>query len=87
MQSSIQNATLHENRSAEKDETETTLSDHAKYDTGNSQPHEQRACINEDLFVSNEAVYNVHLRTTENPYSFDICTEGTPSHCTTDHIQ
>ena len=90
MQSSIQNATLHENRSAEKDETEpseTTLSDHAIYDTGSSQPLEKSACINENPSVSNEAVYNVHLRATESPYSFDGCAEGAPSYCTADHVQ
>ena len=90
MQSSIHNATLHENCSTEKDEaklSKTTLSDHGINDTGNSQPHEQDACINENPSVSNEAIYNVHLRATENPYSFDVSTEGTPTPCTADHVE
>ena len=95
---SIQNATMHENPSTAKDATisETTMSDHVIYDTINPQPQEQSACIHENRSTSNEELktvgitnpmYSAQLRATENPYSFDVSTESTPTHCTADYVQ
>ena len=100
MQSSMQNATMHENPATEKDEmrlSETALSDHVIYDTIKPQPQEQSACIHENPSANKEEVekagitnpmYSVHLSTTENPYYIDTCTETTPTDCTAaDYVQ
>ena len=99
MQSSMYNATMHENPTTEKDAAilcETTMSDHVVYDTINPKPQEQGACIHENPTANNEEIekagitnpmYNVHLRATENPYSFDASTVSTSTHCTADCVQ
>ena len=99
MQSSMYNATVHENPTTEKDAAilcETTMSDHVAHDTINPKPQEQGACIHENPTANNEEIekagitnpmYNVHLRATENPYSFDASTVSTSTHCTADCVQ
>ena len=99
MQSSMQNATVHENPSTIKDATklsETSMSDHVIYDTIKPQPQEQSACIHENPSASNEELkitgitnpmYSAQLRATENPYLLDASTENGPTHCTADDVQ
>ena len=99
MQSVTQCIAIHGNLSADKDVTkvsETAMSDHALYDTINPQPQQQSVSIHVNPSASDEDVktigipnpmYNAQVRATENPYSFDTCTENAPTHCTADYVQ